>query len=316
MRRRSKGTPLVDVDNGVAEQRRRITDAPLHNTPLYYVFVLMLVASSFSFAWLNPVTGFVAALCIGVCSGGSAIRRRITDAPLHNAPPHIITFLLFVLALRQCVMEVAFARCVGAGEYDKAQSLLWKSDGKEKAFLGAIYATAGEHARAEALLRESLAWHVNPLTFNNLGNVLAKQKRWKEAEEVYSRWAKCGINHGDALSNLSIVAEQQNDHKQAAWLMMRKMFLFHRETTPGEAFRTAALCMKTGDIEGATEIVRKASERGKVEKEWRWNAEWFNLAGAVALKQGDKEKARVNFEAALELNPSLESARRNLGMTR
>ena len=46
----------------------------------------------------------------------------------------------------------------------------------------------------------------------------------------------------------------------------------------------------------------------------RWTAEWENLLGAAELRAGWIESARLHFVKALEMKPTLESARRNLAL--
>ena len=264
----------------------------------------MGVASLVSFTWQTSLAGPLAGLLLGMWCGG-AERGEEHSIPEHHGPERVHAVALAGWAL--CLLVVAgleVLRSIGAeGVPLKGISL---ADAATQRL------AEGDAAGAVELFREAERDVVSPEILHNHGAALAALGCWEEAVEVYRRWARCGILHDEALWNLSVGYEKTGRFSDAAECEEDRWRLYPRLMTDEQFYRLAVLHLQSGKVDASFNVVYlflRATQKGEVA---RWTAEWDNLIACVTLAAGDTEFARQAFARALERNPDLESARRNL----
>ena len=283
--------------------------ATWHRQPVGGRFLLgyWLVASCFGFPWHDTAAGPFFGLALGLMGGGSgsigsqplefgsrplpAIGKRQSTAPL------AIGFAGAVLCLLQ----------IGA-DIGRWRAFPWQ--GRALAREGGLLAMERRFAEAEEVLEASRRLERSPEQCNNLGFVKMKLGQPAKAEAIYREWADSGIDHAKALRSLAGAQEAQGKWLDAGRTLYRLHSLWPSESSDADLFRTASLLLRGGDAETALLLVRRFWRRNG--QSTRWTAEWENLFGAAELRRGNVGGARVHFRCALEMKPSLESARRNL----
>lgn len=283
------------------------------------VFILsyMAAASLFSFPWQTsmggPLAGFLIGWLLPISSKESAdgSRSKRPRMMFMATPPVLIALSLVCVAWFG--MDSFFNRAVpdilAEGHPARAARLLPRFAYRYRALVGAASAVEGDHEAARKELLAAQEGYRDIFLWNNLGSVYGKLCQWDEAVRVYERWANCGIDHDDALKNLSIAYEQSGRLKEAADTLDRRMYLWR--TTPDEVKRLAVLQMQSGDPLKAKETLFQY--RGK----WKGSdaktvAEMENLSGSIAWLLKDYEEAERLFHSALDKYPEMQSARRNL----
>ena len=282
-----------------------------------FVLAYMALSSIFSFPWQTSMGGPLAGFLLGWLWPGRARTGGASREPE-------------VWPWRWLVEPALWAACLGmvgwfgvdlffnkevpdrlaAGRASVVQNTLPPMACRYRALVGAAVAAHGDPREAEQLLLDAERGYRDIVLWNNLGHVQAKLGKWREATATYERWVRCGLDHGRALQNLSIAYERTGRWKEAADVLSRKQSLF-RETSVDEIRRRAVLHLKAGDPEASREVVESrrriwmAADAGTI-------AEFDNLIGASFWAQGDRATAEAWFRAALDKDPGLESARRNL----
>jgi len=281
------------------------------------VLAVMATSGLFSFPWQTSMAGPLAGLLLGLATPSSPSR---TPPPRAVAAAQIARLLLavavFVGFRRMSLLDETIAEAFADPE---AQQEDWgetipKRAYRHQALLGAweakrvlLDAAIERLERAEAGYRDVMLW-------NNLGHVLSKAGRWPEAANVYDRWAATGIEHPDALANLSVACENAGDFPAAAAALDAKLRLWP-QAAPQEVKRLAVLFMRAHDYARADREIWRHHRRWK-DADAKTVAEMENLAGSVALLVGDAVRAESLFESALRRHPALESARKNLDALR
>ena len=278
-----------------------------------YVVVFMTVSASFSFTWQTCMAGPLAGLLLGWMAGGgprpSAFRNRLHAAGGAVAAAGVLGLLL--VHARALALEWRFARAMEAGDLSRAERVIGRHDYRHQALLGAALAKAGDLGRAETHLKASMQGWQDVLSLNNLGHVYAAQGRWRDALPVYQAWSRTGIRHDEALWNLAVTHEKLGDLPAAAATRLRKHALFPGKSKNDELLQTVVLLVRLDELDSAQKLLSAFEHRcGRMHT--GWTPEWENLAGALLLRRQQPGAAAHRFRRALEMNPALESARRNL----
>jgi len=120
-----------------------------------------------------------------------------------------------------------------------------------------------------------------------------------------------GLDHANALQNLSVASEQTGDIPLAADSLSKRMRLWPDAISAHDVKRLAVLHLRADMPSEAAESLKRYQARWQ-DADARTVAEIENLAGGIARIMGDKEQAAQWFRSALKRYPELESARRNL----
>ena len=182
--------------------------------------------------------------------------------------------------------------------------------GRSLALEGGLLAAAGRHAEAKEALLASWSRERSPAQCNNLAHCLMKLGDFAGAENVLREWAASGIEFRKALAALAGAQEAQGKWLEAGRTLVRRHRLWPGDSSDSDIFRACALLLRGGDAAGAEELARAFKRRN--EASGRVTAQWRNLFGAIALSLGDHATAGREFGLGLQLDPTLESARRNL----
>lgn len=277
------------------------------------ILSVMTVSCMFSFTWQTAMAGPLTGLLMGLLARKQT--ESVRNGHLLPVPSLAIVSLPAVAVVWfgwQAVLNQRVGNFVASAEACPAslERLVPQWAYSHQALLGAAGAARGEPGRALGRLETAARGFRDIRLWNNLGNVLARSGRWQEACAVYARWGATGIEHADALANLSVARERVGDFAGAAASLDSKIRLWPRPD-PGEVRRLAYLLMRAGDYWQADHVIWRYERFWKDESP-RTVAEMQNIAGAVALKSGNRVRAVELFRAALRTDATLESARRNL----
>jgi len=282
-----------------------------------FVSLYMLFSGLASFPWQAAVAGPLAALLLGLLmprhdppanhergTGRRALSRVESVAYLALA-----TALLawqatdaFLNVRVPSVLSHEGAPILGAG--------LPKWMHKYHAITGAALARDGAYDNALSELTLARRGYGDVLLYNNLGHVFSKRGEWNNAVSIYRDWAKSGIEHSNALSNLAIAYEQSGEFGKAAATLQRRSSLWPQHDL-GSVQRLATLHLRAGDAAAAYRVLEHYESRYVHDAE-SLPGEYDNLAGAILLTLGERDAAEQRFRDALRKQPDLESARRNL----
>ncbi len=281
----------------------RIRRGPLADrTAAAGVAVFTGTCALLSFTWQTALAGPLAGLLLGAWCGGGE------EAGGEHGPGWASRANAWGLALVAAGMLfwalLETARSLGVpGVPPKGTSLAEE---------GMRFLEAG-HAR-EAVERFSEAERdvVSPAILRNHGAALADLERWDEATAVYQRWARCGIEHDKALWSLSVSHERAGRLADAAEAEDERLRLFYDRLTGDQFFRLSVLHLRAGNAPSARRVAERWHKRCNEVAPEKWTARWDNLMGAIASAEGNLEEARAAYGRALQKDPGLESARRNL----
>ena len=278
-----------------------------------FVLVGMTASALFSFPWQCAMAGPMAGLILGLAT----TPPQTPDVPSRAARAAQIGLVATALAVlagfgRLSFLDQTIAEVIADPEAHEEgwDDMIPRFAHRHQALLGAVEAERGLYDAAIGRLAHAQSGYRDVTLWNNLGHALAKAGRWDEAATVYARWAATGIEHDDALANLSVACENAGAFPAAAAALDAKVRLWP-QTTPAEVKRLAVLFMRARDCERADRAIWRSHRRWK-DADAETVAEMENLAGSVALLAGDAERAEPLFKAALQRHPGLESARRNL----
>jgi len=226
----------------------------------------------------------------------------------------IVLFMAIILlgwCGREAYLNVAVPCRIAVADTDGAAHRLFHVDYRHHALVGAAQAAKGQNDTALGSLRHARRGYRDVLLWNNLGHVLTRKGEWREAGTVYAEWAASGLDHANALQNLSVASEQIDDFHAAADALSRRMRLWPDVITAHDVRRLAVLQMRTGAHRDAAETLKYYRSVWQ-KADSRTVAEIENIAGSIYRMLGDKDQAAGWFRSALERSPDLESARRNL----
>lgn len=308
--------------HGIAAAR---TDDGDRAGPAGLVLAYMAAASLFSFPWQAAMAGPLAGLSLGLLTpsrptnppttAGKQPGTTLSTVAGRGAYAVLLGLAMAVLAWSawDAFVNVAVPSRIAAGSGVPVPALPSVAH-RYHALVGASCAAHGDFVAALERLTHAERGYRDILLWNNLGHVLAKTGRWKEARDVYLRWAASGIDHCTALENLSVAHENLREYAEAADALYGKLRL-QSVRAPADVKRLAALFLRAGDLVQADHVIWRF-QRSWMASSPRTRAELENLAGSIALLHGDRDDAVRLFEAALSTDPGLDSARRNLGTTR
>ena len=184
-----------------------------------------------------------------------------------------------------------------------------------------------------------LSWRtrIDILSLEKEGKNLLNQKKWVEAENVFSKLLDCGEIFWVYLAESLLGQKKYKSAKECFDKILPKAEL--KKSWSYEAFKKAAYCLLClGDIDSAQEYLNKALLLNKdgrdpeinlikglilkenkkyslasenfqkiLEKDSKNDEAWAQLA-EIRSELGDFEMAYVNLQQALDLNPENESA--------
>lgn len=283
---------------------------------LTYVFSYMSVASLFSFPWQSAMAGPLAGLLLGLALPSRATRLEVSKVPRMtlrgcNTLVLLLAILLFVWCGRDAYLNLVIPARLAADDTNGAAQRLSRVDYRYHALVGAAQAAKGQNDAALNTLLHARRGYRDVLLWNNLGHVLTRKNEWRDAQAVYKAWTASGLDHANALQNLSVASEQTGDVSLAADSLSKRMRLWPVAISAYDVKRLAVLHMGADMPGEAAEALKRYQARWQ-DADARTVAEIENLAGGIARIMGDKEQAAQWFRSALERYPELESARRNL----
>lgn len=312
---------LTTLAGGMALLAWRIRRvSPASAAGLALVGVYMAVAALFSFPWQTSMAGPLAALLLGLGCARAGEPLSAPFSPARSLAPRRVAAAKTVWSAVACALLAWFLcdawlvcavpRRLARGDVAVAKKGIPPWGDRYRALVGAAYAAQEAWPEAERELRAALGGYVDAILWNNLGHVYARQGKWAEARELYRRWVASGVNHADALLNLSVASEQAGQIPVAAEALEDYARLFPRLGVD-QIKRLAVLQYQAGAVDKAGKTLARYARI--------WSAEppatvatFENLSGAIALAKGNPGRARERFRRALELDPGLESARRNI----
>lgn len=283
---------------------------------LVYVFSYMAVSALFSFPWQSAMAGPLAAFLIGLAWPS----RSLSSEPSKMSRPslyggHALVLLLAIGLLgwygRDACLNLAIPARLVAGDTDGAARMISGLDYRYHALVGASQAGKGRYDLALRTLRHARFGYRDVWLWNNLGHVFTRNGEWSEAKTVYAAWAACGLDHANALQNLSIACEHAGDFHAASESLFSRMRLWPDAVSARDVKRLAVLHMRAGASHDAAETLKRYHATWET-ADSRTLAEMKNLAGSIAHLHGEREQAVKWFRSALEHDPDLESARKNL----
>jgi O-antigen ligase len=306
---------------GVARVIRAGSFSPETSSAMAYCLAYMAVSSLFSFPWQTSMAGPLAGLLIGwLWPRGSEREAEFTELSPGMLPIILGRAAKTVLVILTLILVWWFARDVLLNgqvplKFDLdgpagVEHMLPNNAYRYHALVGASYAWQGDDVEAERELNLAQRGYRDVPLWNNLGHVYAKRHKWPEATAVYEQWARCGLDHSNALINLSIAYEQTGRLKESADTLARKLDLWW-DASLAEIKRLAVLQLKARDARGAQNTLNLYRSKW-TGADIKTVAEFENLDGSIWLVLMNKQEALKLFRAALEKCPELQSAKRNL----
>jgi len=287
---------------------------------MIFILVYMAVSALFSFPWQTSMGGPMAGFLLGLLWQTSPEAERgytVTNRPLLAFTGRVAKIFLVAVSLvllgwfhQDAYLNLAVPHTLASNDPAAAERLLPSYAYRYQALVGASFAKNGLDAKAEYELISAQGGYRDIPLLNNLGHVQAKTLKWGEAAGAYEKWAKSGLDHSAALMNLSIAYEQMGQFREAAETLVRRNNLWGAPSPP-EIKRLAVIQLKSGDPRSAQETLSRY-RRNWIFADTKTVAEIVNLEGSLWLVLGDKQEAEKSFREALDKNPDLESAKRNL----
>jgi tetratricopeptide (TPR) repeat protein len=280
----------------------------------------MTVSSLVSFPWQASLSGPLAGLLLGwlwpetdrsSCNLSRPIpkARRIafvgTKAALVGVSVALATGASGEAFLNVAVSD-RIARLGPAG----AERVLPPYAYRYQALVGASYASREAYADAKRLLAKAQKGYRDVTLLNNRAHAFAKTGDWTAARDTYLEWTQTGIDYANAMNNLSIAYEQTGQYDKASTTLARKLSLWPCPVLE-DVKRLAVLRIKAGEPQQALATLHDHEPRWR-KADSRTAAEMENLAGAAHLMLGQTKRAAERFRAALKLDPTLQSAMKNL----
>jgi protein O-mannosyl-transferase len=168
--------------------------------------------------------------------------------------------------------------------------------------LGQIYATRGDYAKAEPLLRKVVEMSPNySMGWNALGHLLLSEGKQKEAEEIFARAIALGEDRKHeqprtwiAALNLASMRYNQKD-LTGARVVLDKARADYPGTWPLISFESEML-RESNAADAALPFVKEFADSN-----W-WHAGVFITLGQLYSDKGDAEKAEAAFRHASRLD--------------
>lgn len=166
-------------------------------------------------------------------------------------------------------------------------------------YLGALYAETGRVEEAEKTLKELVSSNPSAISYYHLGSFYSKSDRPKEAIIAFNAAIKKDPEFTDALTELAILYENQNDLKSAE-RTYRSLIKAQPELVMPRA-RLANLLLKSGRKKEADKTLSEINIKAQS------GPTQFRL-GLLFLEQGLFKDAADAFEGVLKNSPKNEKA--------
>jgi tetratricopeptide (TPR) repeat protein len=168
--------------------------------------------------------------------------------------------------------------------------------------LGQIYATRGDYAKAEPLLRKVVEMSPDyPMGWNALGHLLISQGKQREAEEIFARATALGesMRHEQSrtwIAALNVASMHHDQHDvPGALAILDKARADYPGTWPLIGFEAEVLLeLNAPDV--ALPFVKEFADSN-----W-WHASAFMALGKLYSEKGDFENAKAAFRHASRLD--------------
>lgn len=182
--------------------------------------------------------------------------------------------------------------------------------------LGALMLARGDQARAIPYLRGAVvARPDHPVALNTLGAALLSMGKPEEAAGLFERALQANPRYTNARYNLGNARAEQQRWEQAA-AEFRKV-LAENSADPGARQHLGEVLRLWGDERAKAGNLEEAAAHLRESLDFRQSdAALHSDLGTVLARLGRIREAVPEFEAALRLDPHLESARHNLQAAR
>lgn len=181
-----------------------------------------------------------------------------------------------------------------------------------RALSGAKLLRDGKVVNARRVLEDAWIGYRDINLLNNLGASCARGGDWQGAASAYRLWARTGIEHKKALSNLATALENAGGYGEAAAAIHERFELWPANDN-GEGIRLAALLIKAGQPEKALAVLAgfDRHEARLAREVW---IRILNLRAGAWLSMGRKEEARPILLRVLLMDPGNKAALENSKM--
>lgn len=279
-----------------------------------FVLAYMAIASSVSFSWQTAMAGPLAGLWLGWCMAVAHVRDRKIEAGSTAKsigwPVSVCVSFMLVWFGWNTLLSTRIPQLIQRGEAEKAVAEAWPWGYQYLSLAGASLAEQKKYDAALLVLEQARRGFCDALLLNNLGHVYVSLGELARAQEVYGIWARSGIEHRMALDNYSVVLERMGDYGHAADVLEQKLMLW-RDKDPVALGRLATLHHRAGNYGKVLWVVEQLRPRMNVYV-GELQPETLNLAGATLIQLQQPAEAFFWLDLALEKNPGLISARKNL----
>jgi Tfp pilus assembly protein PilF len=215
------------------------------------------------------------------------------------AEPHAVLALLYTsqnkidLATRE--FEIALKKAAGL---NPKNADIYKS-------LGAIYVKQSKLKEAEGMFRMAADLVPNDAEIHfYLGTIYNELKNYSLAEKEFSRATELNPDFHEALNSLGYLLVEQSKDLERAGQLIRKALV----SDPDNGAYVDSLgwyYFKKGNLQEALKEVSRAS--ALIE-----DPVVYEHLGDIYLKLGDPEKARLNWQKSLKLDPSREALKNKI----
>lgn len=289
--------------------------------PALATLVALTTCSLFSFSWQTSLAAPGAALLAGAAlapakseANGTGIQCRIPRACgsglFARASMLAMAGAMLAIVLFENCGNLLCSQIPGDINSPVVRFFLhgrWEAEAAYAALCG------GDSALALRLAEEAGRDCRSPAQAMTHGAALLNCGRATEAAEVFSRLARTGLMHNNALKNLSVAYEKAGDAVNAAGTELERFGLFAHSFSDGECYRLATMLILADRALEAERITLLFFRRAEcLGEKWRITPEWENLRGAALVAAGRRKEAIPFFKRALKRKPSLTSARRNM----
>jgi len=234
---------------------------------LAFLSAYMAMAALFSFPWQSAMAGPLAGFLLGISLPTREASHHSTM--MFHLPLRCFNTLALPMAIvllgwfgRDAYLNLAIPAKLAVADTEGAAQRLSRVDYRYHALVGASQATQGQNDAALTTLRHAELGYRDVLLWNNLGYVLTRSGQWQEAKSVYEIWTASGVDHANALQNLSVASEQVGDLAVAVESLSRRMTLWSNEISEHDIKRLAVLQLRVGVPRDAADTL------------WRYRAKW------------------------------------------
>lgn len=281
-----------------------------------FTIVYLAVHALVSFPWQMSLAGPIAAFMLGTASRNCTGPTKQDD---HACSGGCLTRIGTVLLLGWSVLTIAHS--ITHLHLSRAAMRLESTDDVARfldrippwghrytAWAGAWMAQMRDFDQAISLLEEAATGYTDIWLLNNLGHVYSQLGAWDAARNAYDRWVASGIDHQNALHNLSVVYENAGYWAKSLDTLERQRRLWWRRDISGDIrYAAVAIRAERPDIARGTldvYIIDQLPIGPRIQI--------LNLLGVAELMEGEIEQGRNRFQDVLALDPNHPVALRNL----